>query len=222
MSKPSFRVYFIFYFDGRKTGMLLRTWDAFFDRPLPSAYGTSEEEVFCQLELTLREMEVTGEDHIHRYLWQETFHSQAVTVEIHPLSLVNKPRVIGKKKILLWLTYIYRKLASGAYRVMIPRMGGWFILEDLSLAPEVLRQAVMQLLGENPRWIYDFRSEGEEYVREWEPRFLMRLAEALPPQGGTPEVSVLASVAEDLMEKVARHKLAPPSVTMMTCAPSCL
>ena len=210
VSKPSFRVYFISHFDGRKTGTLLRTWDAFLDRPPPSAYGASEEEVFRQLEVTLREREITGEDHLNRYLWEETFHSQEVLVDIHPLSVVKKRTVIGKKRIPLRLTYIHSKLASGAYRVMMPRIGGWFILEDLSLAPEVLRQAVSTLLlGENPRWIYDFRSEGEEYVREWEPRFLLRLDEAPPPRGGAPAVSVLARVAEDLVEKAARHKLPP-------------
>jgi ATP-dependent Clp protease ATP-binding subunit ClpC len=203
-------VYFISHFDGRKTGVLLRTWDAFFDRPPPSAYGASEEEVFRQLEVTLRELELTGDDHLSRYLWEESFQSQEVLVDIHPLTVVKKRTVIGKKRIPLRLTYIHSKLASGAYRVMMPRVGGWFILEDLSLAPEVLRQAVSTLLlGENPRWIYDFRREGDEYVREWEPRFLLRLDEGAPSRSGAPATSVLARVAEDLVDKAARHKLPP-------------
>jgi len=208
VSKPSFRVYFISHFDGRKTGILLRTWDTFFDRAPPSAYGTSEEDVLRQLETTLRELEVTREDRLDRYLWEENFHSQEVSVDIHPLTIVKKRTVIGKKKIPLRLTYIHSKLPTGAYRVMVPRFGGWFILEDLSLAAEVLRQSVsMMLLGETPRWVYDFRREGEEYVREWEPRLLLRAEDSAKVSGGGAPSGTLARVAEDLVDKAARHKL---------------
>jgi ATP-dependent Clp protease ATP-binding subunit ClpC len=210
VAKPSFRVYFTTHFDGRKTGVLLRTWDALFDRPAPSAYGATEDDVFRQLELTLRELEVTGEDHLLRYLWEETFQSQEVLVDVHPLSIVKKRTVIGKKKVPLRLTYIHSKLPSGAFRVMMPRLGGWYILEDLSLAPEVLRQAVStMLLGENPRWIYEFRHDGDEYVREWEPRFLQRMDELALTRSAPAPASALARVAEDLVDKALRHKLPP-------------
>ena len=62
MSKKSFRVYFITHHDGHKTGVMLRTWDTFFDRPSPSAYGSSEDDVYRQLETLLREIEVSGDD----------------------------------------------------------------------------------------------------------------------------------------------------------------
>jgi ATP-dependent Clp protease ATP-binding subunit ClpC len=83
-----------------------------------------------------------------------------------------------------------------------------FVLEDLSVARDVLRQAVsMELLGERPRSLYDFRYEGEEYVREWELAGLdlrkRREVEALE------EAVVLGAVAEDLTERAARGKLPP-------------
>jgi ATP-dependent Clp protease ATP-binding subunit ClpC len=210
VSKKSFRVYFISHHDGRKTGVLLRTWDTFFDKPPPSAYGSSEEDVYRQLETILRELEVLGEDQLERYLWDENFHSQEVSVEVHPLTAMKKRIVIGKKRIPMRLTYIYSKLPTGAYRVMVPRFGGWYVLEDLALAPEVLRQAVSTLLlGENARWIYDFRREGDEYVNSWEPRMLLRLDPNLVAEGEDTSFPTLRQVGEELVDKAARHKLPP-------------
>lgn len=201
-------MYFISHFDGRKTGVLLRTWDTFFDKPPPSAYGANEEEVFRQLEVRLRELEVTEEDILERYLWEESFQSQEVLVEVHPLTVVKKRSVIGKKRIPLHLTYVFSKLASGAYRVMLPRFGGWYILEDLALAPEILRQAVStMMMGEKPRSIYDFRREGEEYVREWSPRFLLRMEESDPKKEDPEEDRILARIADDLVDKAVHHRL---------------
>jgi ATP-dependent Clp protease ATP-binding subunit ClpC len=211
VSKKSFRVYFITHHDGHKTGVMLRTWDTFFDRPSPSAYGSSEDDVYRQLETLLREIEVSGDDSLDRYLWDEPMDTQQVTVEIHPLTAVKKRTVIGKKRIPLRLTFVHSKLPSGAFRVMVPRFGGWFILEDLSLATEVLRQAVStMLLGESPRWVYDFRREGDEYVREWEPRILLRADQEAPDTtDGAVEFPTVSAVADELVDKAARHKLPP-------------
>jgi ATP-dependent Clp protease ATP-binding subunit ClpC len=208
--KKSFRVYFVTHHDGRLTGVLMRTWDALFDVAPPSAYGASEEEIYAQLEVLLQEREVTRKDTIDRYLWDESFESQLVSIDVHPQTAVKNRRVIGKKHIPLKMTYVWSKLPSGAFRVVLPRFEWRFMLEDLSLAGEVLRNAVSTvLLGHKPRWVYDFRYEGAEYIREWSPRFLLRRsergAEEEPSQSPT-----LEKVAEDLVEQAFRGRLPAP------------
>src|SRR5262245_21193608 len=89
-SKKSLLVYFVTHLDGRITGILLRTWDWFFDRRPPSAYGTSEEDVFEQLEADLHAMAATREDSIDRYLWEESFDLRSIEVEVHPQTTVKK------------------------------------------------------------------------------------------------------------------------------------
>ena len=71
----------------------------------------------------------------------------------------------------LELTYLASRIPAGGFRVLVPRFNWRFIVEDLAVAPEVLEHAVSTaLLGEQPRSLYEFRAEGEEYVREWSPR----------------------------------------------------
>ncbi len=210
MSKKSLRVHVVVHEDGRRTGKLLRTWDGFFDRPPPSAYGTTMEDVFEELEGKLEAMQIDGSDSIGRYLWDETFHTQRVRVDIHPLSSIKKRPVIGKKEIPLVLTYAYCALPGGGYRVMLPRFGGWFIVEELSLVPEVLRHAVSTfLLGENPRWLYEFRQVGDEYVAEWSPSVLLRVRNETPEDREADPHPELTRVADELVSRAAKGKLPP-------------
>ena len=124
--KRSFRVYFTAHPDGRRSGILLRTWDWFFDRPSPAAYGVSEEDVLAQLEAELHALVATREDDLDRYLWDDAFEVRTITVEVHPQTTVKKRTVIGKRRIPLRLTYLWSKLREGGYRVMIPRCSWWF------------------------------------------------------------------------------------------------
>ena len=163
MSKQSLRVYFVRHDNGLRTGILMRAWDSFLDRPAPTAVGTTEEGVLTQLEDKLRAAVNTGQDTLSRYLWDETFETRVVVVEVHPQTAIKKRHVIGKRSTPIRLSYAWSKLQSGGYRVLLPRFGGRLILEDLSLAPEVLRNLLSTLLlGESPRWIYDFRAGTDE------------------------------------------------------------
>jgi ATP-dependent Clp protease ATP-binding subunit ClpC len=205
-SKKSLRVYFVTHRDGRVTGILLRTWDWFFDRRPPSAYGTSEDDVYEQLLAELHTLAATRDDSLERYLWDESFDQRSITVEVHPQTSVKKRTVIGKRRIPLKITYLFSKIEGGGYRVMVPRFDWRFILEDLSIAPAVLRQAVSTaLLGQEAKSLYDFRQEGDEYVREWAPR-LQSSAQALARREEE-EYPTLRAVAEELVEKAARQKL---------------
>jgi ATP-dependent Clp protease ATP-binding subunit ClpC len=208
VSKSSLRVYFVRHLDGRHTGILLRTWDWLFDRRPPSAYGVSEADVLEQLEAELHAMAARHDDSIDRYLWDESFEVRTVDVDVHPQTSVKKRPVIGRRRIPLRLSYLASKMPGGGHRVMIPRFGWRFVLEDLSIARDVLRQAVgMVLLGEDPRSIYDFRLEGEEYVREWAPR--VQKAQALSGKREVDPFPTLRAVSEELVDKASRGKLPP-------------
>jgi ATP-dependent Clp protease ATP-binding subunit ClpC len=216
----TFRVHFVTHHDGRKTGWLLRRWDVFFDRPAPSAYGATEAEVLASLERNLAAAIATEHDVVDRYLWSEPFQTRVVSVVIHPLSTIAKRPVIGKEPITLRVAYSYTSITNEprpgdrdreqarAHRVILPRLGLWLVLEDLETAPEVLRIFLgTALLGESPTLLYDLRSEGEEYVREWEPELLARL----PDRVTSPEVSAtppeLSRVADDWVFLDRRGKL---------------
>jgi ATP-dependent Clp protease ATP-binding subunit ClpC len=206
VSKPSLRVYFVRHADGRFTGILLRTWDAFFDRSPPSAYGVSEDDVLDQIEGELHAMAARRDDSIERYLWDETFQIHTVEVEVHPQTSVKKRPVIGRRRIPVALTYLASKLPAGGHRVLVPRFGWRFVVEDLSIAADVLRQAVgTVLLGESARSIYDFRLEGDEYVRAWSPR--VQKSQALAGRRQDDPFPTLRAVAEDLVDRAARGKL---------------
>src|SRR4051812_16034949 len=123
--KKSFRVYFVVHVGGRRTGLLMRTWDSMFDAPPPSAIGTSEDDVLSQLEVLLAEMEASETDDVARYLWEETFQTREVPVVVHPQTAVKKQMVIGQREIPLRLTYAWCQMKSGGFRVMLPRFGWW-------------------------------------------------------------------------------------------------
>lgn len=208
MSKPTLRVYFVTHDDGRKTGILIRAWSSMFDEPAPSAYGLDEEDVFKQLEVVLRTRQASHTDTVQRYLFEESFEVRSAKVDVHPMTMVDKRPVIGKRVIPLRLSYAWYRLESGSYRVVLPRFDWWFVVEDLDIAGEVLRHAVSTaMLGEDPRWVYDFRREGEEYVREWKPAFLAGDVGHRGRRDDTPEFPTLDVVADEWVERAKRKKL---------------
>jgi ATP-dependent Clp protease ATP-binding subunit ClpC len=205
--KKSLRVYFITHLDGRVTGILLRTWDAFGDRGAPSAWGPTEQDVLDQLEAQLHAMSASEEDSIERYLWDESFEIRTIAVLVHPQTTIKKQMVIGKRRIPLELTYLASRVPSGGFRVLVPRFGWRFIVEDLAVAPEVLQQAVgTVLLGEEPRSLYDFRVEGEEHVRAWSPR-IQQSAEAFARRDDEDALVTVRAVADELVERAAKQRL---------------
>lgn len=208
-SGRSFRVYFVTHTDGRKSGVLIRRFERFFDKPAPAAFGEAEEDIYEQLERMLVELEAGSDDELERYLWTEDFQTRRVDVAIHPQSTISGRSVIGKRTIPLRLTYAWARTSSESYRVMLPRFGWWYILEDLDIAAEVIQQTISSaLLGEKARWVYEFRHEGEEYVRSWRPPLLDR---RLSAGGGGGDLDglfpVLAAVGEELVGKAIRKRL---------------
>ena len=206
MSKPSLRVYLVHHDDGRVTGVLLRAWDWLFEEPPPSAYGVTEEEVLAELEGALGVLIARGEKDLDRYLWDESFQVFTVGVDIHPQTSVKKRPVIGKRRIPLTLTYLAGGAPETGYRVLVPRFGWRFVVEDLSIAGDVLEQAVSTvLLGDQPRSIFDFRADGEEHVRAWSPR--AQRAVGRRRDRADDDLPTVREVAEDLVDRAARGKL---------------
>ncbi|HJL46880.1 MAG TPA: ATP-dependent Clp protease ATP-binding subunit, partial [Polyangiaceae bacterium LLY-WYZ-15_(1-7)] len=210
--KPSLRVYFVAHADGHRTGLLMRAWSSFFDRPPPAAYGATEEEVFERLAALLQERLVTTDETLDRYLWTERFQTRSVRLDVHPAAVIDKQPVIGGRRLPLRLSYAWSKMESGAFRVMLPRFSWWLILEDLDAAKDALAHAVAgALMGAEPAWLYDFRREGEEYVREWLPDFA-RSERGAPPPGTSEdeELPTLRQVADEWVERAAKGRLERP------------
>ncbi|WP_257445856.1 AAA family ATPase [Archangium lipolyticum] len=208
MSDKSLRVYFTTHHDGRLTGQLLPVWESFFDEPPPSAYGASETEVYSLLETRVRQLMLDDPTTIHRFLWEEELQARTIAVEVHPQTVHKKRPIISKALVPLKLTYVYGKMESGAWRVRVPRFGWSFVIEELSIARQVLQHALTTaLLGEKPKGLYDFRHEGEEYVRSWDPGRL----ELDEKRGSTeePPHPVLAQIGEELTSRALGSRQPP-------------
>ncbi len=207
----SLRVYFVGHREDRVSGILMRAIDRPTDEPPPTAIGESLEDVYRQLEVLVAALEAKERGVIERFLWEEDLATRDVAVLVHPQAAVKKRMVIGKTEIPLRMTFVYAKLAAGGFRVMLPRFGWWFVLEDLALAQEVLAGALgAALLGATGKSVYDFRREGDEWVNEWNPRFLRRDGHDAKDDDATARPT-LDAVAEELVDKAARGKL-PPTV----------
>ena len=217
----SFRVYFVSHQGGKKSGTLMRHYDLLFDKPPPAAFGESEEAIYRQLERMLIDIEAGDDDIIDRYLWAEHFQTRRVDVQVFPQSNIGQRAVIGKRTIPLRLTFAYapimyqapgepRDAEPAGYRVTLPRFGWRFILEDLAIAAQVIRQSIASALtGEQPRWVFEFRHEGEEYVREWEPAFLARRMSRPERTSDEDLFPGLAEISEELLAKAERKRLEP-------------
>ena len=213
-ARRSMRVYLVQHTAGKVSGILLRRWDQMFDRPPPAAYGEDEQAVLNQLERQLMELDMQ-EEQLERYLWSERFEVRRVKVEIFPQTMVDGQPVVGRKRVPLSLSYACCKMRGEAgdgeyYRVMLPRFGWWLLVEDLSVAAETLRNAVSAaLLGEKPRWLYDFRREGEERVVAWTPDLLRRTTRGGDDDEGDADerFEVLEAVAVELTALAGRRRL---------------
>jgi ATP-dependent Clp protease ATP-binding subunit ClpC len=205
----SLRVYFVRHGARRVSGTLMRRREAFFEDPPPSAFGQSEAEVLEQLGSLLLLEEARNEGTIERYLWEERFDVRTVRVEVHPVSLVKGGGVIGKRVIDLRVSYAFARTASDTLLVMLPRFGWRFILEDLDIAPEIIRQTIAaSLLGESPKWIYDYRTDGAEYVRPWELPLSLRHGRGEDgAEVGSAPGEVLGEIAEELVGLAEKKKL---------------
>ncbi|HZI04425.1 MAG TPA: AAA family ATPase, partial [Archangium sp.] len=152
------------------------------------------------LETRIRMMLLEAPAALERFLWEETLEARTITVEIHPQAVHKKRPVIAKALVPLKLTYVYGKLESGAWRVRVPRFGWSFVIEDLSIAREVLQNALTTaLLGEKPKGLYDFRHEGAEYVSSWDLGWLQRDSKHGPGEERPPEV--LEQISEELTSR---------------------
>ncbi len=210
----SLRVYLTTHADGRLTGHLIPRWNGLFDPSPPSAYGVSEDDVLARLGVIVRGLETS----LDRYLWREHFETRSVLVEVHPLTAFEKRLVVSRQTLPLTMTYAWSELDAGGYRVLLPRFGWSWVLEDLEMAPEILRQEVSAVLsGQDARWVFEFRRQGEEVVREWAPRWLG----SLPADSDTwdyDEFATLHQVAEELVDQASRRRL-PPVVGELDLGP---
>ncbi len=210
MTRPTFRVYFIPHASGHLTGILVRPWSALFDAPAPSAFGDSEEDVYRQLETLLREAEATGQDQPARYLWETPLEVRSIAVDVHPQTTIDKRPVIGKREVPLRLYYATTPQPKGGHRVMLPRFDWQFVIEDLSVAPDVLRSAIATaMLGDEPKWLYDFRTDGDETVREWAPDLLLKIDTRARTAEVDGEFPTLRLVAEEWVDRAVKGKFPP-------------
>jgi ATP-dependent Clp protease ATP-binding subunit ClpC len=214
MSAPapprSFRVWFVTHEGGRLSGTLMPTRHGFLSPRPPSAFGASEESVLAQLERLALAVQVGDDDDLERYLWSEELLVRRIDVDIHPEGVIDGRPVIGARKIPLRLTYGYCQLATGAFRVMVPRFLWLFYLEDLASAGEVLRSLVAAvLLGQEAGSLFDFRHEGAEYVREWNPALVKEVTGGAGAGDGDEraEHPVVSQVAEEWVGKLRRGQL---------------
>ncbi len=213
MSRASLRVYLVTHHDGKQTGRLLaRGWA----RDIPVAYGATRDEVLAGLEQVASDLVASDPAALEPFLWDEQLNVRSVALDVHPQTVVEKRWVIGKEPIPLRLTFAWSKLEQGGFRVVLPRFDWWFVLEDLAIAPQVLRQAVSNaLLGAKGRSLFDFRSEGPETIESWAPPLLARSRSSsrAPSLEGFP---TLHAVAEELVTLASgrrrRHLIEPPDL----------
>ncbi|MEM1416938.1 MAG: AAA family ATPase [Myxococcota bacterium] len=229
-AKPTLRAYLVAHTDGHLTGYLLRRGHVLFEQTPPEAYGPDEASVLGELEARLQKRVVRGDEKLERYLWTEHFHTRTVAVTVHPASLVEGLPVVGARELRLRLTYAWSRVrdrgapvrggddAEAAYRVVLPRFGWSLFLEDLESSPRVLASALSgALTGQDPRLLFDFRQEGEERVVEHDPN-LVRKERGSATRRAPAAGSVLAAVADDLVESAAQKRL-PRAVALDRALP---
>ncbi|MEZ4369466.1 MAG: AAA family ATPase [Polyangiaceae bacterium] len=210
MSDLSLRVYMVRHEDGGRVGFVMRKRELLFDQAPPAAFGHTNQEVLDQIEQQMLGRLTAGDD-LQRYLWEDDFAVNRIRVEVHPATFVDKQAVVGKRSIPIELCYAWSKLQTGAFRVVLPRYRWWFLVEELGLAPDVIRRAVATaLVGENAAWAYEFRAAHEEYVLNWEPATILRGARRSGTQSAEDEESVTSKVCTEWVEEAARRRLSQP------------
>jgi ATP-dependent Clp protease ATP-binding subunit ClpC len=211
VSRPSLRIYVVRDHSGMLTGRLIPRTST------PSEYvatGASEDELYARFQELLSEAP-DPQQACAPFHWVEALHVDQVLVEVRPQVSLGKRTVIGKQRIPLELSYAWAALTAEERRgtpagfwVMAPRFGFWFVLEDLQMAADVLRQAVSaSLAGEAARSLFDYREAAQEYVLSWSPRLRKTKPAA---QHEDDDLKLLHSVAEEWSElgragKLGRH-----------------
>ena len=210
-AKPGLRVYFVPHAGGLLSGSLIDHGGGLFAPPPPSAIGRNIDEVQRQLEALLQRAIAQEPGTLDRYLWDVTFATREVTVEVHPQVAQEKRLVIGAREIPLRLTYAWSALKKGGFRVVLPRFGWSFVVESLEIAPEVLRQAVStMLLGESAGALMEFQRFGDEWVSEWTPKALDGGSDEEEGEELAREFPTVTAVADEWVERVARRRLPMP------------
>jgi ATP-dependent Clp protease ATP-binding subunit ClpC len=215
--RSSLRVYLVTHHDGKLTGSLLaRGWT----EQVPAVFAASEAEVYDGLTQIVADLVARRDGSIDAFLWDEALEVRTVEVPVHPLSVIRKRWVIGKHPIPLRLAFAWSKLrderGQTGYRVVLPRFGWWFVLEDLDIAPQVLSQAVSNaLLGKDPRSLFDFRGLGREQIVEWSPPVLGRRQRGPVRFDSYEAFPNLHAVAEELVSQSRRRRsrlIEPPNL----------
>ncbi|MFO0564784.1 MAG: AAA family ATPase [Polyangiaceae bacterium] len=175
----------------------------------------SEEEALAELSSVLvRALELDPQA-LDDFQWTEELRVDQVRVEVRPQSLLGKRSVIGKEPIPVTFTYAYAELGDrrrpedgGGFVVIVPRFGWSFVLEDLGMAAEVLRQALAaDLVGASARSVFDFREVKSERVLDWRPKRISQKQGEPDPLAG--HYDTVRQVAEDFTELARAGKLPP-------------
>lgn len=170
--------------------------------------AASEEAALEELELVLARALEGDREVLEPFWWTEELRTGEVVVEVRPQTLAGKRPVIGKERIPVRFSYAWAELSGdgSGYFVMVPRFGWSFVLEDLAMAGEVLRQALSaDLAGESSRSVFEFREVKQERALAWTPKKLAKRAPAVDPLAGW--FDALRAVAEDWTELARAGKL---------------
>ena len=203
MARSTFRVHFVRHDDGALTGRLLSAAGAL-SEPF-SGYAADEAGVFAQLTLALEE----ASGSLDEYAWTQSLQLARVTVKVHPQSVIKRRVVIAKQQLQLRITYFWAEQPAGGFFVIVPRFGWWFMLESVDMAGAVIRQAIgSDLLGQQPRSVYDFRGVDEEWVVEWSPTLGAQRSRGAD-RGAEGGFRTLGAVAEDLTARERKSRRKP-------------
>jgi ATP-dependent Clp protease ATP-binding subunit ClpC len=199
MSRATFRVHLTTHHDRRITARLIPSTMTATEPP--TGYGDDEAAVLSQLALALDEDDAA----LAPLLWREQLGLRRLEVEVHPRSVLDKRVVIGKQRVPLRIGYAWAELPRGGFKVVVPPLRWMFVLEQLEMAPEVLRQAIATaLLGEQADVVYALHDVVDERVIEWWPTLARKPGDVrvVVTRGST---KTLDAVAEDWLERERRR-----------------
>ena len=209
--KERFYVHLVDFGDERCTASLIPRWSSFFTPEPPSAHGQGLDATLERLQERCLEHFEDSRDPIDRYLWSETMKLARTRVEVHPSTTLGDTVVLGKRTVPFWVSYGLVPMAGGGCRLVVPRFGDSMVLEDRSMAAEVIRgQWSVWLAGLQSRNLFELRALGEESVRPWnEPGALYKLRKRRESDEDQPVEAVLGPVAEEWVDRARRRRLDP-------------
>lgn len=210
--KERFYVHLVEHGEERYTAALIPRWSSFFSPEPPSAHGEGLSSTLERLADRCVEHfdgEAERRDSVDRYLWTETMQLKKTRVEIHPSTHIGELSVLGKRTVPLTISYGLVPVAEGGCRLVIPRFGDSVVIEEASMAQEVIRsQWSVWLAGAESRSLFDVRVLGEESVQPWRgPDVLYRRRRGYGNYD--PDEKVLSGVAEEWVERARRRRLDP-------------